>query len=107
MEWRVREGVVEEQHLMWGVTDKVYNDADHQHLNHTYTLLHRIRLTLSLHAIVVHHYLVPVELLGAGKQVFTNDWVADDLEYHGNHVEQAELHILEDGEIFDVIAWEA
>ena len=64
MKWCIREGIVEEQDLVWGVTHKVNDNRRDQHLHDTFALLDRFRRFV---LVVTIAWLVAMELRGAGE----------------------------------------
>ena len=90
------EGPVEQQHLVWRVTDDVDGDACDEHLDDS----------LALPRVVLRSAGWLAELLRAGEQPPADDSVASDLQDDWYQVEQRRLDVLIRHEIQQVVSGE-
>lgn len=103
---RTGKGAVDEVHLNGGVTEEVKENAGDKHLDHTPASLHGVTDGVVAPVASGAHFKLIAQFVVAGVETFSHDGIQDQLDDHGQVVEQDRLGILvEQVEVDGVVAW--
>lgn len=104
MKWCWRKCVVYEKHLVGRVADKIEENADNEHFNDTTTGNDSIRACVRVTGAMPQ--VLSVELSDSNKEIFANDYVANNLHKKRYKVKQHRFGIFEYQEHANVIIGE-